>query len=141
MKIRGMLSVSAFIFAQSSALAAEDWQAIPTSSPNVTFAIDRGSIQRKKQTVRFWEKLTYATPEVLDQASGKWIKEKMVHRVMNCEEKTQGLTQGVTYADKKAFITSLSFDEKQVKMSAIPPDTIAAKELLMVCDAVQKQDE
>ena len=133
------LSATALLLAAPTLYAAEDWQIIPTASANVIFALDRDSIQRQDRMVRFWEKLTYATPEARDEASGKWIKEKRVRRVMNCAEQTQGFTEGITYGEKETFITSVSFADQQIKMSAIPPDTVAAKEFSLVCDPAIEQ--
>ena len=113
--------------------AAEEWVTIPTNASDVTFSIDKGSVVRKKNTVRFWEKITYGQPEVVDQASGKLVKEKKVHRIMNCSKNTQSLIYGATYADNGDFITSVSYEESKIKMTAIPPGTLAAEEFTLVC--------
>lgn len=72
-------------------------------------------------------------PVNMDDASGKLIKEKKVRRSMNCVEKTQGLIHGITYGEHGRFITSISLDEDKATLSAIPPETVAALELAMVC--------
>ena len=59
--------------ASCAVYAAEEWVTIPVSASDVTFSIDKGSIKRKKNTVRFWEKITYSQPQVTDHASGKLI--------------------------------------------------------------------
>lgn len=130
-----IVAVSMLICAGISytAFAVEEWVTIPTNASDVTFSIDKGSIQRKKNTVRFWEKITYDQPDVVDPASGKLVKEKKVHRIMNCAKKTQGLIYGATYADNGKFITSVSYEESKIKMIAIPPGTLAAEELTLVC--------
>ena len=96
-------------------------------------AIDQGSIERQGEIVRFWEKLVYIQPKVVDEASGKWVKEKKVHRLMHCAERTQGVISGATYTENGRFISSVSFDAPQSAMSAIPPGTLAAAELELVC--------
>jgi hypothetical protein len=115
------------------ALAAEDWQTIATNSPNITFSIDKGSIERKGNLVYFWEKMIFAKPELKDAASGRQIKEKRVQRVMNCDDHTQGVVFGAMYAENGTFITSTSFDDPQKAMTAIPPNTVAEEELKLVC--------
>ena len=81
----------------------------------------------------FWEKMGYVTPEAKDQTSGKKIKEKKVRRIINCKERTQGYNYGVTYAEDGSFITSIMLEPSQVKMTSIPPGTIAEEELNLVC--------
>ncbi len=123
--------LAVFIF--KSAHAAEDWQTVVTISENLIFTIDRANIERTADRVSFWEKLTYLKPNTRDQASGKWIKEKKVKRVMDCKEKTQGYTEGTTYGENEVFITAVSLTEQQVQMNSIPPNTVAEKEFVIVC--------
>jgi hypothetical protein len=121
------------------ARAAEDWLVIPTGSPNITFAIDKGSLERNGNRVKFWEKLTYTKPEFIDEASGLLVKEKRVHRIMHCTNKTQGLLHGITYGEQGRFITSMSVDESKLSMSAIPPNTVAEREHALVCEAAHAE--
>jgi regulator of extracellular matrix RemA (YlzA/DUF370 family) len=116
-----------------TAHAAEEWQSIPTNSPNITFSIDKGTQERNGNQVKFWEKITYAKPEVKDDVSGNMIKEKKIRRIMNCADKTQGLISGITYGENGRFITSISLDDTQIRLSAIPPNTVAAAEFALVC--------
>ena len=125
--------LTALLCITHSALATEAWLTIPNSDSNIMFAIDQGSIERQGEIVRFWEKLVYIQPKVVDEASGKWVKEKKVHRLMHCAERTQGVISGATYTENGRFISSVSFDAPQSEMSAIPPGTLAAAELELVC--------
>ena len=125
--------LAALLCITHSALATEAWLTIPNSDSNIMFAIDQGSIERQGEIVRFWEKLVYIQPKVVDEASGKWVKEKKVHRLMHCAERTQGVISGATYTENGRFISSVSFDAPQSEMSAIPPGTLAAAELELVC--------
>jgi hypothetical protein len=120
-----------------NAKAAEDWLVIPTASKNITFSIDRNSLQRDGALVRFREKLTYAKPEQRDEISGHLIAEKRMHRVMNCAERTTGLIHGAMYNEHGRFITSTSIDEAKIEMTGIPPGTTAAGEFSVVCPAVE----
>lgn len=119
-----------------NAAATEDWLVIQTATPNITFSIDRSSLEKNGNLVKFREKMTYAKPEIRDEVSGHLIAEKKMHRVVNCAEQTQGLIHGSTYAEHGRFITSISVDEATVNMSEIPPNTIAAIEFTLVCGAV-----
>lgn len=124
--------------------ASEDWLVIPTATPNLAFSIDKGNLEKKGNLIKFWEKMTYAKPDIRDEVSGYLIAEKKMHRVMNCAEKTQGLIHGSTYGEHGRFITSISVDEAKIAMSEIPPNTIAASELTLVCGATAstaEQDE
>jgi len=113
--------------------AAEDWVTIPNSDPNITFSFDKSSVLRRGNLVSVWEKMVYTQPQIKDEASGKMIKEKKVHRLMNCEAYTQGVIFGATYAENGRFISSVSYDEPQAQMSPVPSGTLAAEELRLVC--------
>lgn len=115
--------------------AAEDWVVIPSEAPDVTFSVDKSSLERHGELVRFREKLHYAKPEVRDGVSGRLIAEKRTRRVMNCTAKTQGLIQGATYGENGKFISSIAMDDMKIVMSPIPPNTIAASEWILVCGA------
>ena len=132
---RCVLAGLAAVFYSLSANAAEEWVTIPTNVPNVAFSIDKGSIQREGKQVRFWEKIVFAKPDVRDQASGEMIKEKKVHRLMNCDNSTQGVIYGATFGENGGFITSTSFDDAKISMSAIPAGTVAYDEFQLVCAA------
>jgi hypothetical protein len=117
----------------SSASAAEDWLTISTNSPNISFFIDKSSVERTGDMVQFWEKMIFAKPDVKDEGSGKMIKEKRVQRVMDCQAHTQGVVYGAIYGEDGSFITSTSFEGAQRAMTAIPPGTVAEQEFRMVC--------
>lgn len=119
----------------ATARAAEGWVVLPTASPNITFSVDLHSVRRDGPRVKFWERLTYVRPEHTDAASGKWIKEKKVHRVMDCERHSQGFIYGALYAEDGAFIESTALDQSRLQMAPIPPGTLAEKELELVCGA------
>jgi len=114
-------------------MAAEAWVTVSSPSPNISFAIDRNSVERTGQLARFWERMIYATPEIRDEASARLIKEKKVQRLMDCEKLTQAVLFGSLYADDGSFITSTAFDHPEKSMMAIPPGSIAEKELKFVC--------
>ena len=131
MKVRYLLA--ALLCVAHAAFATEAWLTIPNSDPNILFSIDQGSIERQGDIVRFWEKLVFIQPKITDEASGKLVKEKKVHRLMHCADATQGVISGATYAENDRFISSVSFDTPETKMSPIPPGTLAAEELRRVC--------
>ena len=128
-----LLAVLLALAAYSPAHAAEEWLNVPTASDNITFSIDKVHLKRSGKVVKFWEKIVYTQPTAKDETSGKMIKEKKIHRIMNCEERTQGLLHGVTYGEQGNFITSLSLDEDKTSMTAIPDNTVAATEFEIVC--------
>lgn len=126
--------------AYNPAHAAEEWLTVPTASDNITFSIDKVHLKRSGKVVKFWEKIVYTQPTVTDEISGKMIKEKKMHRIMNCANRTQGLLHGVTYGEQGDFITSLSLDEDKASMTVIPDKTVAATEFKIVCaNASSKQ--
>ena len=126
-------------FITNTSFAAEEWITIPNSDPNIMFSIDKASIEREGNLVRFWERLVFTQPKIKDEASDKMVKEKKVHRLMSCAENTQGFISGATYAENGRFISSVSFDNPQAQMSLIPPGTLAAEELGLVCALSQKR--
>ena len=133
------------IFAMAGALnvpaafAVEDWLTLPASAPDITFTIDKASIERHGNIVKFWEKITFDKPKVKDEASGVMIKEKKVHRIMDCADHSQGVISGATLGENGRFIAAVEFSKAQINMSAIPPGTLAAEELGLVCVSLSKQ--
>lgn len=131
--MKAQYRLAALLCVTNVAFAAEVWLTIPNSDSNILFSIDQGSIERQGDMVRFWEKLVFIQPKMVDAASEKWVKEKKVHRLMHCADATQGVISGATYAENERFISSVSFDTPETKMSPIPPGTLAAEELRLVC--------
>ena len=130
--------LAALVCVTHTAFATEAWLTIPNSDPNIMFAIDQGNMERQGEIVRFWEKLVFIQPKIVDEASGKLVKEKKVHRLMHCANATQGVISGATYTENGRFISSVSFDAAQTQMTAIPPGTLAAEELRLVCQMSSK---
>lgn len=125
--------------ASYSASATEAWVEIPNNDPAITFWLDKNSVKWRGEWVSVWEKIVYEQPKIKDEASGKLVKEKKVHRLMHCTDHTQGVLFGATYAENGRFISSVSYDEKQIQMSPIPTGTLAAEQLRLVCLAAQMQ--
>lgn len=113
---------------------AEEWTPIETSMPNIQFAIDFGSIERDEDIVTFKERLIYEKAEKIDPASGMSIKEKLVRRVMDCGNRTQGMLSGTMRNDAGVMIEMVTFDRNQMVMAPIPPGTLAEYELELVCN-------
>lgn len=135
---QGAVTAAALVLAlgaTDSASAAEEWFAISSNAPNVTFFVDMASIERTGKLARFWEKLVFAKPDARDAASGKLIREKKVQRLVDCDEARQAVIYGSLYAEDGGFITSTTFDRPQDAMTAIPPGSVAARELDLVCKA------
>lgn len=128
-----LLAVLLAFTAFSPVHAEEEWLNVPTASDNIIFSIDKVHLKRSGKVVKFWERIVYTQPTTKDETSGKMIKEKKMHRIMNCEKRTQGLLHGVTYGEQGDFITSLSLDEDKASMTAIPDKTVAATEFEIVC--------
>jgi hypothetical protein len=141
LQIAKLLAVLLALTAYSPAHAAEEWLTVPTESDNITFSIDKVHLKRSGKVVKFWEKIVYTHPAVKDETSGKMIKEKKMHRIMNCAERTQGLLHGVTYGEQGNFITSLSLDEDKTSMTAIPDNTVAATEFEIVCANISSKPD
>lgn len=133
MRVLSLIAGLVCVCTAPAVFAAEDWITIPNSDPNITFSFDKGSIERRGNLVRVWEKMVYTQAQIKDEASGKMVKEKKVHRLMHCADYTQGVIFGVTYAENGRFISSVSYDEPQAQMSPVPSGTLAAEELRLVC--------
>jgi hypothetical protein len=117
---------------------AQEWTPIRNSNPNVLFAIDLGSIEREGDLAMFNERLSYQKPDTVDEASGMLIREKLVHRVMDCRNKTQGMLAGSMRSDSGSLIEQVTFDRNQLVMAPIPGGSLAEKELDMVCNPALK---
>lgn len=113
--------------------SAEDWIRLPLADDNVAYFIDAGSLERKNNRVRFRERISFATPDQRDDASGKFIKEKRIVRLMDCASRTQGMLEGSLISDQGRMIESVATPESQVAMSAVPAGSLAAWELDFVC--------
>ena len=111
----------------------QEWTKLSTSNPNVLFAIDLGSVDREGDIATFRERLTYEIPNIVDEASGLLVREKLVHRIMDCKNKTQGMLSGSMRSDAGILIERVTFDRNQIVMAPIPAGTLADKELDMVC--------
>lgn len=133
MKVLSLFAGLICVCTAPAAFAAEEWITIPNSDPNITFSFDKGSIERRGNLVRVWEKMVYTQAQIKDEASGKMVKEKKVHRLMHCADYTQGVISGATYTENGRFISSVSYDEPQTQMSPVPTGTLAAEELRLVC--------
>ena len=112
----------------------ESWIALHARNPNLTFYVDQDSIIDSKSLVTFWEKLIYEKPEQKDEVTDRLIKEKHVHRVMSCVQRTQGFKYGATCADGGKMIESLVVPEGRVELIPIAPRTVAEEELRLVCN-------
>lgn len=121
------------MFMAASAFAAEDWLTISTNASNISFAIDKASIERTGSTVQFWEKMVFSKPDLKDEGSGKLIKEKRVQRMMHCQNHRQAVIYGAIYGEDGSFITSTSFDEEHRELIGIPPGTVAEAEFNLLC--------
>ncbi|MBA2690575.1 MAG: hypothetical protein H0U63_07215 [Burkholderiales bacterium] len=115
--------------------AAESWRAFPTAATNALFSVDEESLVREGDKVTFWERLVFVTPFQRDEGSGKKVKEKRVHRVMNCADKTQGHLYGSLLAEDGALIEAIAIDAADIKMTPVPADTLAEQELTWACAA------
>lgn len=119
--------------ASTVALAAESWRAMATSTTNVLFSVDEASLEREGDVVKFWERLVYVMPVRRDEVSGRMVKEKRVQRLMNCALKTQGYLYGSLIGEDGRRIEANSVPPGAVKMTPIPPNTLAAEELAWAC--------
>jgi len=131
--MKALYFLTGLLCSSSIACAAEEWATIPNNDPNITFSVDKSSIERQGDVIKLWEKLVYTQPKTKDEASGKMVKEKKVHRLMNCADYTQGVITGVSYAENGRFISSVTYDEPQAQMTPVPPGTLAAEQLRLVC--------
>ena len=111
----------------------ESWIVVHARDPNRTFYVDQDSIIESRFLVTFWEKLIYEKPEQKDEVTDRLIKEKHVHRVMSCVQRTQGFKYGATFAEGGKMIESLLVDDARVELTPIAPRTVAEEELRLVC--------
>lgn len=133
--MRWLLPLSLLIASQG--VLSQQWTPIQTGAPNIEFAIDFSSIEREDDLVIFKERIIYSAADKIDPTSGMAIKEKLVHRVMNCERKTQGMLSGSMRNESGVLIEMVTFDRNQMVMAPIPPETLAAHELELVCKKTQ----
>jgi hypothetical protein len=113
---------------------AERWVKIPTTAANVEFAIEMDEIERTGNVVKFREKLIFLQPEKLDPYSGKQIKEKKVVRLINCQNRTQGVKSGGVFDPKGKLIEWVMVEDNQIEWFAVPPNTVAEREMKLVCN-------
>jgi hypothetical protein len=112
---------------------AEDWQAFTPAEANISLALDKASITRQGTTVKFWERVEFVQPEQQDEVSGRMIKFKRIHRLMDCSARTQGVLRGSLFAENGKLIEASITEPASVQMSAIPTGTLAEQEFDLVC--------
>lgn len=112
---------------------AESWLAMPTADNNILFSVDEASLAREGDVVTFWERLVYVQPAKRDEASGKLVKEKRIHRLMHCTQKTQGHDFGSLIAEDGRRIEAVTLNATEVKLTPVPPGTLAEQEWLWAC--------
>ncbi|MES2354102.1 MAG: surface-adhesin E family protein [Pseudomonadota bacterium] len=117
----------------SMVFAAESWRAFPTEAKNVLFSVDEASLVRGGDMVKFRERIVFIVPEKRDVPSGKKVKEKRIHRVMNCRDKTQAHLYASQIAEDGSRIEEVYRDENKLTMTPILPDTIGEQELQWAC--------
>ena len=117
----------------SRGVYAQEWATVPTDAPNIRFAVDLASIERQDNVVVFKERLTYDKADKTDPARGLLIKEKLVRRVMDCSNKTQGMLTGSMRSDTGVLIELVTLERSQITMTPIPPGTLAEHELELIC--------
>jgi hypothetical protein len=122
----------AFLLLAHSAQA-ESWRAFGVSEPNVLFSVDEASLKRDANKVRFVERLVFVVPDQRDQTSNRWVKEKRVLRVMDCDARTQGHLQGSLLGDDGRLIEAQTVAPAEMNMTPIPANSIAAEELQWAC--------
>lgn len=127
-----------FLLLAAQSVHSQEWTRLQTSDPNVLFVIDLDSLQREGDLAMFSERLTFDKPDKVDQASGMLIREKLVHRIMDCKNKTQGMLSGSMRSDSGSLIEQVTFDRNQMVMAPIPTGSLAEKELEMVCNHPHK---
>ena len=121
----------------SRGVCAQEWATIPTDAPNIQFAVDLASIERQDNVVVFKERLTYDKADKTDSASGLLIKEKLVRRVMDCGNKTQGMLSGSMRSDNGILIEHVILERSQIAMTPIPAGTLAEHELELICGRIK----
>jgi hypothetical protein len=112
---------------------AEDWHVFTSNGANISLAIDKASVIRQGATVKFWERVEFEKPEQQDEVSGRMIKFKRIHRVMDCSARTQGVLRGSLFAENGKLIEASISEPASVQMSSIPPGTLAEQELDLAC--------
>lgn len=118
---------------------AQDWTIIKTPGANIQFAVDLSSLQSEEGVVNFKERLVYEKADKIDPTSGVAIKEKLVHRVMDCDNRTQGMLSGSMRNEAGGLIEMITYDRSQLVMAPIPPGTLAEYELELVCKKSKAQ--
>lgn len=116
-----------------SPVLAQSWLAMPTAEPNVLFSVDEASLGRAGDTVKFWERLVFVQPRQRDEVTGRMVKEKRIHRIMNCGDKTQGHDFGSLVGEDGRNIETISINAADVRMTSVPSGTLAETEMLWAC--------
>jgi predicted RecB family endonuclease len=124
------------IACSATAFAMERWRAFPTSATNILFSVDEASLVRDGDVVKFRERIVYVVPEVYDVATGKGVKEKLVHRMMHCKDRTQAHLYATKIAEDGRSIEEIYQSEDKLQMTPIRPNSVADEELRWACKGV-----
>jgi hypothetical protein len=103
----------AFLLQAPTALAAE-WVNVTVNSVGDRFLIDKSSIQRKDDTVWYWEYREFPQPNnaFLEEPVDQPVHGVVLNWSANCTSKTQRLRQITAYTKDQKMIRRFSYGER-----------------------------
>lgn len=134
MKIVSPLLVSVLLLQANSAIAAE-WFSVTQNAVGDRFFIDKSSIQRKENTVSYWEYREFPQPNnaFLEETVAKPVHGVVLNWSANCVSKTQQLRQITAYDKERQVIRRLVYGESGASIQPKPGSSTSAV-LDLVCN-------
>lgn len=111
-RFRLLAVLVALVMPVPAAIAAE-WASVTQNAAGDRFLIDTSSIQRKADTVSYWEYREFPQPNnaFLDEVVNKPVHGVVLNWTANCTGKTQRLRQVTAYDKERQVIKRFTYSE------------------------------
>ena len=118
---------------------AAEWESVTQNSAGDRFLIDTSSIQRKADSVFYWEYREFPQPNnaFLEESVDRPVHGVVLNWSANCTSKTQRLRQVTAYDQDRKVIKRFSYGESG-SLVQLRPGSSASKVLDYACDPPKK---
>ncbi|UBF26346.1 hypothetical protein K9N68_33420 [Kovacikia minuta CCNUW1] len=100
------------LFPASTVLAA-DWVIVTTNSVGDQFFVDKSSIRRNADTIRYWEYRKFPQPNnaFLEETVSQPVYGTVIHWSVDCQSQVQRLRQVTAYNQDRQVIQKFSYGD------------------------------
>ncbi len=126
--------VPGLILFQASTVLAADWVNIATNSVGDRFSVDKSSIRRNAEVIRYWEYRKFSQPNnaFLAETVEQPVYEILMNWSVDCKSQVQRLRQLTAYTKGRKVIQKFSYGDSG-SLAQPKPGSSAYKVLDYVC--------